>query len=79
VYAFWTCRLLAGELAAPLFAAGWAWHDQVPRLLSSLARRPGAQPWPLPLDELCGCFTGPWAYVRARRSAKRRRMAGGRT
>lgn len=72
VYAFWFSRLIsAGEFAAPLMAAIWFWYDQFPALLRSLLRRPGAPPWPLPLDELRGCLAGPWAYLRAQRIAKK--------
>lgn len=72
VHAFWFSRLVfAGEFAAPLMAGIWFWYDQLPALLRSLLRRPGAPPWPLPLDELRGCLAGPWAYLRARRAAKK--------
>jgi glycosyltransferase involved in cell wall biosynthesis len=67
VYAFWTSRMLfGGEWSAPFVALLWFWHDQLPRFLRSLARRPGAPPWPLPWDELRGCLAGPWAYLRSR-------------
>ena len=70
VYAFWTCRLLEGrETAAFGIAAQWFWSDQLPRLLRSFARRPDSAPWPLPWDELRGCWAGPVAYLRARRQA----------
>lgn len=72
VYAFWTCRLLrGGETAVPIVAAQWFWYAQLPRLLRSLVRRPGAAPWPLPWDELRGCWAGPWAYMRSRRQAEK--------
>lgn len=72
VYAFWFSRLFsAAELAATLMAAIWFWYNQLPALLRSLLRRPGAPPWPLPLDELRGCLAGPWAYLRARRAARK--------
>ncbi len=71
IYAFWFSRLLAGELAVPLLAAIWFWRDQFPGMLRSLLRRPGAPPWPLPLDALRGCLAGPGAYLRARRAASK--------
>jgi GT2 family glycosyltransferase len=70
VYAFWTGRMVyGGEWAAPLIALQWLWYDQIPRFLRSLARRPGAPPWPLPWDELRGCIAGPWAYLSSRAKA----------
>jgi glycosyltransferase involved in cell wall biosynthesis len=71
VYAFWTSRTLKyGEWAVPLVASEWFLCDQLPRLMRSAARIPGAQPWPLPWDELRGCLAGPWAYWQARREAE---------
>lgn len=71
VYAFWTARLLAGaEPGAPLVGWQWFWRDQLPRLLRSMLRRPGALAWPLPADELRGCLAGPGAYLRSRRLAR---------
>jgi hypothetical protein len=52
-----------------LLGANWLRHDQLPRLLRSLAQRPGALPWPLPWDELRGSLLGPFAYWRSRRQA----------
>ena len=72
VYAFWTgYTLKEREWAVPLVAGKWFWYDQLPALLRSAARIPGAPPWPLPWDELRGCMAGPWAYWRARRQARR--------
>ncbi|MFN8467353.1 MAG: glycosyltransferase [Caldilineaceae bacterium] len=72
VYAFWTgYTLKEREWAVPLVAGKWFWYDQLPALLRSAARIPGAPPWPLPWDELRGCVAGPWAYWRARRQARR--------
>lgn len=72
VYAFWTSYTLRQrEWAVPLVAAKWFWYDQLPALLRSAARVPGAPPWPLPWDELRGCAAGPWAYWQARKQARR--------
>jgi GT2 family glycosyltransferase len=71
VYAFWTSRVLKyKDWKAPVVAGVWFWHDQLPRLVSSFVRFPGAPPWPLPWDELRGCLAGPRAYVRSRRAQK---------
>jgi GT2 family glycosyltransferase len=73
VYAFWTSRTLKyGEWAVPLVAGKWFWYDQLPKLLRSAARIPGAPPWPLPWDELRGCLAGPWAYWQARQEARQK-------
>ena len=72
VYAFWTSYTLKQrEWAVPLVAVKWFWYDQLPALLRSAARVPGAPPWPLPWDELRGCAAGPWAYWQARQQARR--------
>ncbi len=43
VYAFWTSYTLKQrEWAAPLVAGKWFWYDQLPALLRSAARVPGA-------------------------------------
>ena len=77
VYAFWTARVLdEREWGALLLGAGWLRYDQLPRLVRSLMRRPGALPWPLPLDELRGCLVGPAAYLRSRREAQRAAQIG---
>ncbi len=72
VYAFWTSRLLYdGEWAVPVAALQWLLCYQVPGILRSLAKRPGAAPWPLPWDELRGCFSGPRLYLRSRAALRK--------
>jgi glycosyltransferase involved in cell wall biosynthesis len=75
VYAFWTgYTLKEREWAVPLVAGKWFWYDQLPSLLRSAARIPGAPPWPLPWDELRGCVAGPWAYWQSCRQTRRARQ-----
>ncbi len=72
VYAFWTSRMLfGGEWASPVFAIKWFLIEQLPNLINSLFRRPGAPPWPLPLDQLRGCLLGPWFYLRSRAALRK--------
>jgi GT2 family glycosyltransferase len=80
VYSFWTRSVMVeGEWRAPLRAASWFWGYQIPGLLHSAMRRPGALPLRLALDQLRGCAEGPPAYFRSRKrhpNQQRRRMGG---
>lgn len=72
VYAAWTHLLLAErELLVPKLALGWLVRTQLPNLLRSVLRRPGAVPADLILAELGGCLAGPGAYISARRALRR--------
>jgi glycosyltransferase involved in cell wall biosynthesis len=78
VYAFWSKHLLNhGEFGALFIAGEWFLGTQLPHLVRSLARRPGAARWPLPLDELRGCLAGPQAYLRAQHATRARRQQAG--
>jgi GT2 family glycosyltransferase len=73
VYAAWTRALFVDrELAVPVVAWRWLWHDQLRALARALLRRRGSPPLRLVLAELRGCVVGPFAYLLARRALRKR-------
>ena len=67
-YAAWTRNLVVErEWGVLRLALGWLVGDQLPRLVRSLLRRPGAVPLDLTMAELRGCAAGPWAFFESRR------------
>jgi glycosyltransferase involved in cell wall biosynthesis len=72
VYAHLTGHLLRGEPGGIGLALAWL-RTQLPGLVRSLLRRPGAMPVDLALAELGGCARGPLAYIRSRRALRSRR------
>jgi glycosyltransferase involved in cell wall biosynthesis len=72
VYAAWTRALFVDrELAVPVVAWRWFWHDQLRALARTLLRRRGSSPLRLVLAELRGCVVGPFAYLLARRAVRK--------
>jgi GT2 family glycosyltransferase len=68
-YAFWTRALLVeGEVGVLGIALWWLSLYQLPGLIKALLRRPGSMPVDLVLAELRGCFAGPGAYLKARKT-----------
>jgi len=72
VYAMWT-RTLIHDRDWGVFrhAFGWFVHDQAPNLVRSLLYPARDLPFDVLLAELRGCWAGPFAYMRARREARR--------
>jgi len=67
IYAAWTRSLLIDrEFTVLLIALSWLLYGQIPALVHSIFRRPGSKPLSLLLEELMGCFVGPWAYLYSR-------------
>jgi hypothetical protein len=67
VYAAWTKSLLRDrEVSVLRHAAAWLLKKQLPTLLRSLSRRPGAPPPDLLLAELRGCAMGPFCWFLSR-------------
>ncbi|MDB6029256.1 MAG: glycosyl transferase family 2 [Verrucomicrobiales bacterium] len=59
--------LIEREWAALKVAVGWFRHDQLPKLIYAVTRRPGREPLDLLFAELRGCVAGPFAYLRSRK------------
>ena len=75
VYALLTRTIcVEREWAALKIAFGWFRHDQFPKLMRALFRRPGHEPLALLVAELRGCCVGPIAYFQSRRLSSRRRI-----
>lgn len=71
VYAAWTRSLLSErEWGVIPRAFKWFVYDQAPRLTRSLLRPSSTLPFDLLWAELRGCWVGPWAYLKARRTAR---------
>jgi GT2 family glycosyltransferase len=51
----------------------WSWFrkEQLPQVVRSVLRRQGRKPLDLLMAELGGCFTGPFAYKRARKNVRK--------
>lgn len=72
VYAYWTKLFWYDkEYSVIKFTWGWFFHTQLRALLKALIGKPGHQPLELVVAELKGCLRGPFAYVKARRLAKK--------
>lgn len=73
VYAYWT-RLLVekGEWGILTLPYGWFRYTQLPNMLKSLVRRPGAPPLSLLLAEWQGCLLGPWKYFVSKKQLKKK-------
>jgi glycosyltransferase involved in cell wall biosynthesis len=72
IYAAWTRSLLVErEFTVFLAALSWLLFGQLPALLYSVFRRPESKPLSLLLDEMVGCFVGPWAYLYSRAQLNR--------
>jgi glycosyltransferase involved in cell wall biosynthesis len=68
VYALLTRTIVVErEWAAVKIATGWFRHNQFPKLLRAVFRRPNCEPLDLLLSELHGCCAGPFAYLRSRK------------
>lgn len=68
VYALLTRHLIKnGEWSVLKVAWLWLIKDQLPNLVRSMLKRPGAYPLQLIWAELTGCLRGPFAYLSATR------------
>ncbi len=72
VYAAWTRSFLTErEWGVFRRAFGWFVHDQLPALLRSWIRPSARHPRDVVWAELTGCAKGPYAYLKARRVARK--------
>ncbi|MGD8790652.1 MAG: glycosyltransferase [Burkholderiales bacterium] len=71
VYAAWTSSLLSGNEWGVLgLAASWLFRAQLPRIVRALLRPSRERPADILWAELRGCAVGPFAYFKARRTAR---------
>jgi GT2 family glycosyltransferase len=59
------------DLGAVGLAWSWFRNEQLPQVVRSVLRRQGRKPLDLLMAELGGCFTGPFAYKRARKNLRK--------
>jgi GT2 family glycosyltransferase len=72
IFAFWTRKLLFEKewYVAPV-ALKWLLFEQIPLLARALFHRKGAPPPGIVWLEICGCFAGPWLYIKSLRQKDR--------
>ncbi len=76
-YAAWTRSLIEdGDLSVFKAAFGWFVWDQAPGLLKSILRYQDAWPIDLAWAQMSGCFRGPFAYFKSRKTVARNGQIG---